>query len=219
MTKIKEIFTSIQGEGPFVGYKQLFIRFCGCNLSCNYCDTDFDTIGAKEYTEEDLTEICNSHSDCHSAALTGGEPLLNIDFLKEFLPNCPLSVYLETNGTLFEELNEIVDYVDYISMDIKLPSCTEQSPQWEAHDKFLRNAKGKNIFVKVVFDNNINDYEIVKTTRLVSKYGVELVLQPKMNGKDCAVTSEFITKTLDKFLKHYKNTRLIPQVHKFLNVD
>ena len=219
MTKIKEIFTSIQGEGPFVGYKQLFIRFCGCNLSCNYCDTDFDSIGAKEFSKEDLIEICSSNSDCHSAALTGGEPLLNIDFLKEFLPSCPLNVYLETNGTLFEELNEIVDYVDYISMDIKLPSCTEQSPQWEAHDKFLRNAKGKNIFVKVVFDNNINDYEIVKTTRLVSKYGVELVLQPKMNGKDCSVTSEFITETLDKFLKHYKNTRLIPQVHKFLNVD
>ena len=39
--KIKEIFESIQGEGPYVGYKQLFIRFCNCNLKCNYCDTEF----------------------------------------------------------------------------------------------------------------------------------------------------------------------------------
>ncbi|MBR6126623.1 7-carboxy-7-deazaguanine synthase QueE [bacterium] len=219
MTKIKEIFTSIQGEGPYVGYKQLFIRFCGCNLNCKYCDTNFDINGAKEYTKKELLDICNSVSDCHSVALTGGEPLLNTDFLKDFLPDCPLDIYLETNGTLFEELNEIIDFVDYISMDIKLPSCSEQSPQWEAHDKFLKNSKEKNIFVKVVFDNNINDYEIVKTTRLVSKYGCELILQPKMDGKSSAVSAEFMTNVLDKFLKHYKNTRLIPQVHKFLNVD
>ena len=48
--KIKEIFTSIQGEGLFIGYKQLFIRFCGCNLSCNYCDTDYRTVNSSEYT-------------------------------------------------------------------------------------------------------------------------------------------------------------------------
>lgn len=219
MTKIKEIFTSIQGEGPFVGYKQLFIRFCGCNLSCKYCDTDFNPQGAKEYTIEDLLEICTKHSDCHSVALTGGEPLLNFGFLKEFLPDCPLPVYLETNGTLHEELSEIIDYVDYISMDIKLPSCTGQNTQWENHDKFLKNSTEKIVFVKVVFDSNINDYEIVKTTRLVSKYSCELVLQPKMDGKTCAVSSEFMTEIFDKFLKHYKNSRLIPQVHKFLDID
>ena len=41
MTKIKEIFKSIQGEGPYIGYEQLFVRFCKCNLKCGYCDTDF----------------------------------------------------------------------------------------------------------------------------------------------------------------------------------
>ena len=219
MTRIKEIFTSIQGEGPYVGYKQLFIRFCGCNLDCEYCDTGFDIDSSREYTKEELLDICNSVSDCHSVALTGGEPLLNTDFLKDFLEDCQLPIYLETNGTLYNELTEIIEFVDYISMDIKLPSCTKQVPQWEVHDKFLKNSKDKDVFVKVVFDNNINDYEIVKTTRLVSKYGVELILQPKMNGKDCSVSSEFITETLDKFLKHYKNTRLIPQVHKYINVD
>ena len=52
--KIKEIFESIQGEGPFVGVNQLFLRFCGCNLNCNYCDTDFGMNGAKSYTAESL---------------------------------------------------------------------------------------------------------------------------------------------------------------------
>ena len=39
IAKICEMFTSVQGEGPYVGCKQLFIRFCGCNLNCDYCDT------------------------------------------------------------------------------------------------------------------------------------------------------------------------------------
>ena len=72
MVRIKEIFESIQGEGPFIGYKQLFIRFCGCNLNCRYCDTDFDKESSKEYSIEELVSICNQKKDCHSVSLTGG---------------------------------------------------------------------------------------------------------------------------------------------------
>lgn len=36
---INEIFASIQGEGRYVGEKQLFVRFSSCNLKCAYCDT------------------------------------------------------------------------------------------------------------------------------------------------------------------------------------
>ncbi|MCW8893095.1 MAG: radical SAM protein, partial [Deltaproteobacteria bacterium] len=36
-----EIFSSIQGEGLLVGYRQIFLRFPECNLNCHYCDTDF----------------------------------------------------------------------------------------------------------------------------------------------------------------------------------
>ena len=60
-TKIKEVFASVQGEGPYVGYKQLFIRFCGCNLNCSYCDTDFDTQNSKEYGVDELIEIVNKN--------------------------------------------------------------------------------------------------------------------------------------------------------------
>lgn len=53
-TKVNEIFASIQGEGPVVGYKQLFIRFCRCNLNCSYCDTEFKT--GIEYTPQELAK-------------------------------------------------------------------------------------------------------------------------------------------------------------------
>ena len=36
---IIEVFSSIQGEGLLIGRRQIFVRFAGCNLNCNYCDT------------------------------------------------------------------------------------------------------------------------------------------------------------------------------------
>ena len=174
MVKIREIFESIQGEGPYIGYKQLFVRFCGCNLHCGYCDTEFDIKNSKEY------------------------------------------VYLETNGTLPDKLKEVIDFVDYVSADIKLPSCTGLNPLWEEHDKFFEIASQKELFAKMVFDKNVTDEEIKKACDLCVKYDIELVLQPKMNGNTSSVSSDFMQEVLNK---SYGKVRLIPQVHKFINVQ
>lgn len=216
--KIKEVFTSIQGEGLFIGYKQLFIRFCGCNLTCEYCDTDYRTVDSKDYSLEELVEIAKQSSDCHSVSLTGGEPLLNTGFLKEFLSQCPLPVYLETNATLAGELGEIIDYVDYISADIKLASCTGGNDLFSEHDRFFAVASPKELFAKIVFDENITEEEINQCCKLGAKYNIELILQPKMNGKSFGVKKEVIERVLDRFLKKYKKVRLIPQTHKYLEV-
>lgn len=216
--RIKEVFASIQGEGPFVGYKQLFIRFCGCNLNCQYCDTEFSMFGSKEYTVQELLETVQQNTDCHSVSITGGEPLLNTGFLKEFLPQCPIPVYLETNATLAGELGEIIDYIDYISADIKLQSCTGGNDLYNEHDRFFDVAVHKDLFAKIVFDSNITEEEISQCCKLGAKYNIELVLQPKMGVNGLDVEQELIENTLNKFLKKYKKVRLIPQIHKFLNV-
>lgn len=218
MAMIKEIFASIQGEGPFVGYKQLFVRFCGCNLHCKYCDTDFEFRGADDYSVEALIRECEKYPDCHSISLTGGEPLLHSEFLEKFLPKCPIPVYLETNSTLVDELERVIEYITYIAADIKLPSTSGNEPLWEIHDKFFKMASRKNLFAKVVFDENITPEEICQSADLCKKYGIELILQPKMDGNKCALSAEYIQKVLEQYLKHYSNTRVIPQTHKFINV-
>lgn len=215
---IKEIFTSIQGEGPYIGYKQLFIRFCGCNLDCQYCDTDFDKKNSKEYSVSEIIDIIKSNPNCHSVSLTGGEPLLYTGFLKRLLEHCPLPVYLETNATLAGELKEIIDYIDYISADIKLPSTTGSNSFWDEHDSFFEASGQKKLFAKIVFDENITQEEITKSCKLGAKYGIELILQPKMQGNEFCVSKEFLERILNKFLQNYKKVRLIPQVHKFLDV-
>jgi len=219
-TKINEIFSSIQGEGPIVGYKQLFIRFCNCNLNCAYCDTEFKT--GIEYTPEELYKIINNNYDLkshHSISLTGGEPLLNIDFLKEFLPLVKpyTKIYLETNATLSEDLVKIKDYIDIISADIKLKSSTGKDTL-SLHEKFLKKCHDTETFAKIVFDGNITTEEINNSCQLAEKYNIPLILQPKMIGDKMSVTSDFCNKILNSFTKKHKDTRLIPQVHKFLDV-
>lgn len=217
---VKEVFSSIQGEGPYIGFEQLFIRFSKCNLKCSYCDTDFIS-DLKEFTPEQLAYEVANFKTIHSISLTGGEPLLEVDFLKEFLPLVDKKIYLETNGTLFQELEQVIDLVDIISMDIKLNSTSNNGDLFEKHRKFIDIAKksNKEIFVKVVFDETITSEEISKCIELVKNNNILIILQPKMDGEVLNLSNEVINEVFSKFVEHYQNVRLIPQVHKFLNVQ
>lgn len=239
--KIKEIFSSVQGEGVYIGAKQIFIRFCACNLHCYYCDTDFypNNINDKdtffEFTPDELIDYLRTKFDLntvHSISLTGGEPLIWVDFLKEFLPKLDVDFYLETNATIDDNAKVILPYISILAGDIKLPSCSGIENSFELHEKFFKIAstiksklglsfsqENNNFFVKVVFDENITDDEITKTAELAEKYHIVLILQPRMVDDKPLVTSDFMLMILEKFLLKYKHTRLIPQMHKFINIE
>ena len=218
MVKIKELFASIQGEGPFIGYKQVFIRLCGCNLKCKYCDTDFELKNAKDYSIEELIEFTDENKTCHSVSLTGGEPLLHTDFIKEFAKKCTLPIYLETNGILYKELEQVIDSITYVSADIKLPSVTGMKDYFSEHEQFFAIASQKELFAKAVFDENITEAEIDRMCTLCKKFDIELILQPKMTDKTLCCDSTFMENILQACLNIYPKVRLIPQVHKFINV-
>lgn len=217
--KIEEIFTSIQGEGPYIGAKQVFIRLCGCNLNCTYCDTFTGTSNAKDYSIEEINNIISKETNIHSVSFTGGEPLLHHEFLKEFCKQTTLPIYLETNGTLCEELRQIIKYVDIISADIKLKSASGVE-QYDKHNEFIKICKEneKEIFGKVVFDENITENEINKVIEIAKKHNILIILQPMMKNDRIVASGEFIEEIFNKFTQQYKNVRLIPQTHKFLNL-
>ena len=73
--------------------------------------------------------------------------------------------------------------------------------------------------ITITSSTNLTDEEIEKASLLCNKYNIELILQPKMNGNIPAVNSAFMEQTLDKCLAFYKHVRLIPQVHKFIDVQ
>lgn len=220
---VKEIFTSIQGEGPYVGVKQLFIRFCGCNLKCDYCDTvEEHNENLIELTPQELKESLQDFNlkTIHSISLTGGEPLLWADFLVEFLPLTENKIYLETNATLREGLVKIMDLVNIISADIKLPSASGIENSFALHDEFFKAAvqSDKELFVKIVFDENILDDEIYNCIKLAEKYSFPLILQPKTIDEKVLIGQTKIFEVFNKFLSAHANTRVIPQIHKFLQV-
>lgn len=218
---IREIFLSIQGEGPYIGEQQLFIRFCGCNLKCEYCDTDFDITKSKTYTTEALLNEIKKHGEKLVLSLTGGEPLVSIDFLQEFIPMAKAAghtIYLETNGTLPDNLSKIINYVDIVSADIKIESAAKQNISLSTIDKFFNIARKKETFIKAVFDGNITDNEIAEIISVAKKYNLPIILQPKMADISFCDTTRDIENVFLKFVKQYKNIRLIPQMHKFLNV-
>lgn len=107
---VQEIFPTLQGEGPYAGYPAVFIRLGGCNLACDFCDTEFES-----YHNFSLVEILNQiqklaqNSDGKIirklVVITGGEPMRQpIEKLCAGLIKLNFLVQIETNGTIFREL-------------------------------------------------------------------------------------------------------------------
>ncbi len=225
--KIAEIFQSIQGEGPYVGAKQVFIRFFECNMHCAWCDTPRsigDTQGGfQEYTSDELwRKIADLWSNCHSVSLTGGEPLIQADFIKTFLPRLKaawITSYLETNGIFYQELDWLIDDIDIIAMDIKLPSSTKCRPFWEEHKEFLEIARRKEVFTKVVISNDTTREDVLRSVDLVAEIDPEItyILQPNYFDYDKGVVQKCLEYQKD-CASRLKNVRIVPQMHKFLEL-
>ena len=227
---ITEIFSSIQGEGIFIGARQIFVRFKDCNLNCLYCDEMPKGLSPKEYDIEDLMSKVRSLEESkgpyHSVALTGGEPLLYTDFLKEFLKSLKkegFKTYLETNGILPGEFGKVINLVDIIAMDFKLPSSTGERAYWKEHKEFLKIAARKKVFVKAVVTPNTTNEDIKKAVALIKRAGenIPLILQPAtpVNPSDKAVDANSLLGFLEIASRsNFENIRVIPQIHKLLGV-
>jgi len=194
--KIAEIFESIQGEGIYLGKKQIFVRFYGCNLACKFCDTKPESF--IEYSPRELfNKVAEYPRDYHSVAFTGGEPLLQKVFLKAVLKltrKAGMLNYLETNGALPRELKAVINLVDIIAMDLKLPSSTQTGELWDRHRRFLKIALRKEVFLKAVISLSTEDEDIDKSLDLIkdSKKRMALVLQPNSyeNNADLQIKME-----------------------------
>lgn len=99
---VHHIFSTIQGEGPFVGRPAVFLRLYGCNLQCPLCDTDYTSRSEYLPPEIILNRIAELSGPSKLVVFSGGEPMRqNIAPLIELLLDAGFTVQIETNGTLF----------------------------------------------------------------------------------------------------------------------
>lgn len=238
---VSEIFCSFQGEGAAVGKRHLFIRMAGCHLRCRYCDTPESlerthamtvrgrmgqTTLANPVTVDDVVRevigLIDQEGPIDGIALTGGEPLIQADFLATLLqsPAIPRPRLLETSGTHAERLASLVSLVDIVSMDIKLPSNTGERPFWDEHERFLRVA-GDKVYVKVLVDSATDNADVDRAAQLVrqSAPNAAVFLQP-ITGEDGGidVTQTKLDSFFDQARRYLGDVRVLPQMHKFLRI-
>lgn len=140
MAPVLEVFTSIQGEGLYVGEPQVLLRLAGCPLRCAWCDTPGSwSLSSKHRARIDapdgsriepslaspfqaacwIAEVDEGRA--RTLSITGGEPLLWPLFLLGLRDCCPgRRLHLETAGVHPRTLEIVLGAVDHISLDLKL---------------------------------------------------------------------------------------------------
>lgn len=235
---VTEIFSSIQGEGPYVGVRQIFLRLPKCNLHCPYCDTEIKTPaqfrlekapGTGLFTKlnnparlASLMELLRRYDFAlhHSLSVTGGEPLLWADELQVLLPLLKekgINIYLETNGTLPEQLLKVISEVDIISMDIKLPY--DDKDLWDVQEAFLQISRQKEVFVKIVVHRDTSGQDLNRACALIAGVDPSIVtiLQPVTAYAGLRTPeSKQLLDWQNLFLRKLADVRVIPQTHVFL---
>lgn len=184
---VNEIFYTIQGEGRRWGIPHVFVRFAKCNLSCNFCDTEFESftpMTAQEILLEvlGLTKLKDAsaltvdksitrkqsitRTPCNNVMLCGGEPLLQADsHLINTFKKHGFFIATETNGTC-----PIPEGIDWVACSPKVAEHAIK-PKKVNELKYVR-AVGQNIprpickadhyLISPMFDGDVISEETLK---------------------------------------------------------
>lgn len=123
--QITEIYRSIQGESSFAGLPCIFVRLTGCNLRCNWCDSEYTFSGGQRMTLAEVQEEVRRLAPGGLVEITGGEPMLQereVVELMQRLVNTGYTLLLETSG---ERPLERVPKAVHKIVDVKCPHSGE----------------------------------------------------------------------------------------------
>lgn len=222
--KICEIFESISGEGLMQGIPATFIRFSGCNMDCDYCDTkyhkeNFKTVGVEDILQNEL--IKNSKY----FIITGGEPFVqheDIFILIKKLSNIG-KIEIETNGSnLYDNVKKLYKQVVPTRVLLTVDYKLEQKD-----DKYFQNfEKGLKLIKSKMSEYSINNNSlpicciktVLKNKKQLDKVyefsknysHLQFIISPCYGMISPTEIAEYIVE------KGYKNLRMQIQLHKYL---
>ena len=196
--KVSEIFTSFQGEGPYVGTPATFLRLYGCNLNCQWCDTDISTyemLSVDDVAEIILTQM--EFNNIKTLIITGGEPTLQMEEIKRLIKELPedIKIQMETNGSLFEYIPEI----EYVI-----------SPKQDKEKVFENYYSYENTFFKFVITSQEDIDEVIS---LKEKYNYDKAIWLQGEFSRDGEMADLIRENFPRL----ENVKLSVQTHKYLN--
>ncbi len=204
---VLEVFSTFQGEGPFVGERQIFVRLAKCDLRCAFCDTpesyptpltarfQIEPGGERDEHVENPVAIdelirlvlrLDRPAGVHAGiSITGGEPLLHphaVHTLGEAARERDLRVHVETGGHKPGAVKHVLPVVDWVSPDFKLESATGAPTPWGAHRETYQLLEhfGKGLAIKMVVGAAAVAEEVERAARFCAENApsIPLVLQP-----------------------------------------
>ena len=198
---VKEMFgPTLQGEGAHAGRPCVFLRFAACNLSCDFCDTDFSVEGAIRYTADEIIARL-LELDTHRARMvvvTGGEPTLQWDAeIADAIRAAGFRTHMESNGT-----RQLAAPVDWLTV----------SPKPRFHPASISLANELPLSeLKVVIDDSVDESVL---DGYVQRYRCDLYFaQPCMDDR----YAHHLARTL-ALVQARPAWRLSVQMHKILGV-
>jgi len=193
--KLNEIFYSIQGEGANAGMAAIFIRFSGCDMTCDFCDTDHRH--RTSFDEEMILMVLRTYP-CREVILTGGEPLAqDLSALLLVLRKNGYWVGIETNGNLMKA-GSCADWLRGVAR----PNWITVSPKVNGFDYVFRPDE-----IKIIYPTRLN-LEEIESLSIASQ-----VIQP-CDGPNLQENTEQAI----AFVKEHPAWRLSVQVQKYIGV-
>jgi organic radical activating enzyme len=188
----------------------------------------------------DVVAMARANAPVATVSLTGGEPLEQPEFaaaLARALRARGFRIHLETAGLHADALRPMLDDLDVIAMDIKLPSATGVE-SWDRHRDFLEAVRGtpfdpasrpaRTLFVKVIVDSKGTVEEIERAAELAAacSRAIPLVLQPEsaalFSRRSTPAARREVLDIIEAgaraAMRRLDTVRVIPQTHKALRI-
>lgn len=178
-----ETFGAVDGPGiRFVIFTQ------GCNLQCKYCQNrdTWTHQGGTTYSVRDVLNKIDRYKNYiipsgGGITVSGGEPLLHVDFLLtlfEELKKKGYSTAIDTSGVIniTEKIDKLIELTDLFLLDIKCinddvcKDLTGVSNKKELEFAKYLNSKGKHIWIRqvIVPGYTDNEQDLLKLKEFVS---------------------------------------------------
>lgn len=222
--KLCEIFSSISGEGLMQGTPATFIRFSGCNMSCDYCDTKYHNASFEMVSVEDILNN-DIVKKSQYFVVTGGEPFIQHKDIFILIKNLTSigKVEIETNGSnLYSNVRELYKKVEPISLLLTIDLKLNQNYS-NYNETFLKGLE----FIKerMIDYSNSNAYSPLCCIKVVVKNKKEIdfanafsesysmfnvIISPCYGVISPTEIAEYIVE------KGYRNLMIQIQLHKYL---